>query len=171
MSTYTLKLFFALMLTASASTVYAGESNIENSFEFNVNTGGNSAETVSEGTQSVTVDMTTVIDGEVVEDVHETYTGTSVSKRYESHSETKTGESISRYEVEIGTDVSTDTQEPAESPESTDGAEEPTITNIISDDTHTASSGLDVEASVWLASVHTLHEALSIVLAYVYSFF
>lgn len=170
MHTYTNTLFFALALLGAAHMANAGETSIENSFDFNVNTGGNSGAHVSEGTASVTIDMTTVIDGEVVEDVHETYTGTSVSERYESHTKSESGgESTLRYSVETGTQPEHDVEQAVVEDDVADSATEPIFT---SDEAPRAtSSGLSGNTSTWLAQVRELQETISIVLAYVYSFF
>lgn len=170
MHTYTNTLFFALALLGAAQIVHAGDTSIENSFNFNVNTGANNGEDVSEGTASVTIDMTTVIDGEVVEDIHETYTGTSVSERYESRKETSGGgESAVRYTVETGTEWEPKVEQAVVEDEVSVSAIEPIL---ISDEAPIAtSSDLFAESYAWIASVRTLQETISKVLAYVYSFF
>jgi len=71
----------ALCVTGAmfALPAYA-KTTVENTFVVESNTGGNvvSGGTVIEGTERSSVSITTVIDGEVVEDIHETSSGEPV---------------------------------------------------------------------------------------------
>ena len=69
-------LLVSLLAMPASSVVVAGTTSVVNTVSVSSNTGGQNASngTVSEGKSTASVDIYTVIDGEVVEDTHETVT-------------------------------------------------------------------------------------------------